>query len=326
MKRVSRLLWFLLVLFLFASGPGMAAADSGTIAPSGEYSSTATFDDGNLIVMWTIDGDTISIALVGKTEGWLALGIAPSGHMQDTDMLFGWVTPEGQAQVLDTYCTQQIGVHPADTGLGGTMDLFNLKGSQADGATIVEFQRKLETGDRFDHPIPRSGPLSIIWAYGSEDDINLKHTTRGYGTLDLGSGQGSERTVPLLWPIHAGLMLVGVGLTGYAIALLMRKKKPRGFLRIHQRFALAGGIVLLLGLAMAVIMVSITTGIHLRVLHAIGGVTAFVLTATVLVLGFAFLKSHKNKKKIRPLHLWLARLDCILLIGVIAVGFIQALS
>ena len=88
----------------------------------------------------------------------------------------------------------------------------------------------------------------------------------------------------------------------------------------------AGGIVLLLGLAMAVAMVSITTGIHLRVMHAIGGVMAFVLTATVLVLGFAFLKSRKNKKKIRPLHLWLARLDCILLIGVIVVGFIQALS
>lgn len=326
MKRRSRLLWFLLALFLFASGPGMAAANPGPIAPSSKYRSTATFDDGNLIVMWTIDGDTISIALVGKTEGWLALGIAPTGHMQDADMLFGWVTPEGQAQVLDAYCTQQMGVHPADTALGGTMDLFNLKGSQADGATIVEFQRKLETGDRFDHPIPRSGPLSIIWAYGSEDDINLKHATRGYGTLDLGSGQGSERTVPLLWPIHAGLMLVGVGLTGYAIALLMRKKKPRGFLGIHQRFALAGGIVLLLGLAMAVAMVSITTGIHLRVLHAILGVTAFVFTATVLVLGFAFLESRKNKKKIRPLHMWLARLDCILLIGVIVVGFYQALS
>jgi hypothetical protein len=326
MKRLSRLLWFLLALFLFASWPGMATANPGVIAPSGKYSSTATFDNGNLIVMWTIDGDTISIALMGKTEGWLALGIAPTGHMQDADMLFGWVNPEGQAQVLDAFCTQQMGVHPADTALGGTMDLFNPKGTQTGGETIVEFQRKLETGDRFDHPIPRSGSLGIIWAYGSEDDINLKHAIRGYGTLDLNSGQGSERSVPVLWPIHAGLMLVGVGLTGYAMSLVMRKKKPRGFLAVHRRFSLAGGIVLLLGLAVAVAMVSITTGIHLRVLHAILGVTAFVLTAIVLVLGLAFLKSRKNKKKIRPLHLWLARLDCILLIGVIAVGFYQALS
>jgi hypothetical protein len=326
MNGSSRLLWFLLALFLFVAGPGMVAADSGAIAPTGEYSSTATFDNGNLIVMWTIAGDTISIALIGKTEGWLALGIAPGGHMQDTDMLFGWVTPEGQVQVSDAYCTQQTGVHPADTALGGTMDLFNLKGSQADKTTVVEFQRKLETGDRFDHPIPRSGSLSVIWAYGSEDDINLKHAIKGYGTLDLASGQGSERTVPLLWPIHASLMLLGVGLIGYAIALVMRKKKPRGFLRIHQRFALAGGIALLLGLAMAVVMVSLTTGLHLRVLHAFLGVGVFALTAIVLVLGYAFLRSRKNKKEIRPLHLWLARLDCILLVGVIVLGLIQAFS
>lgn len=51
MKRRSRLLWFLLALFLFASGPGMAAANPGPIAPSSKYRSTATFDDGNLIVM-----------------------------------------------------------------------------------------------------------------------------------------------------------------------------------------------------------------------------------------------------------------------------------
>jgi hypothetical protein len=325
MKRSLRLLWFLPVLFLFALEPGMAATDPVVIAPSGKYSSTAAFDNGNLIVMWTVEGDTLSIALVGKTEGWVALGIAPGGHMQDADMLFGWVTTDGQVQVLDAYCTQQTGIHPADTALGGTMDLVNPKGSQADGTTVVEFQRKLETGDRFDHPIPRSGPLSIIWSYGSGDDINLKHATRGYGTLDLGSGQGSERTVPVLWPFHAGLMLVGFGLTGYGMALVMRKKKPRGFLQIHKRFAMAGGIALLLGLAMAVTMVSLTTGIHLRVLHAFLGVGALVLTATALVLGFAFLKSRKNKKTIRPLHLWLARLDCILLIGVIAVGFVQAL-
>ncbi len=98
-------------------------------------------------------------------------------------MVFGYVE-DGEAAVLDLYSTGDFGPHPPDIEQGGTDDIVEYGGTEADGYTTIEFKRALVTGDRFDHELS-SGKNQIIWAFGPSDDLSPKHSSRGYGEIDL---------------------------------------------------------------------------------------------------------------------------------------------
>ncbi|MDD4923664.1 MAG: DOMON domain-containing protein [Dehalococcoidales bacterium] len=74
--------------------------------------------------------------------------------------------------------------HPQDTALGGTADITVFGGTEEDDYTTIEFKRALTTSDSYDNPLNK-GNNTIIWAYGYSDDLNIQHSTRGYGTIVL---------------------------------------------------------------------------------------------------------------------------------------------
>jgi hypothetical protein len=164
--------------------PGAFAVD-GLVAP-GEYPSKVEFEDGLFSVSWRIDGDFITMALAGKTTGWVAVGIEPTEFMKDADMIFGWVNPEGKAFSVDAWSTGAYGPHPPDAALGGTNDIASFAGTERDGVTVIEFTRPLDTGDRYDRKIPRSGPVNVLWAVGPSDSFTDRHASRGTGKLVIG--------------------------------------------------------------------------------------------------------------------------------------------
>ena len=146
-----------------------------------EYAKMQQF--GDLEVFSRIDGDKIRMALKAKTNGYVAIGFEPSQRMQDADIILGYVK-EGKATVADMLSTGPTGPHPPDEQQGGKNDLTVFGGSNKDGITIIEFERKLDTCDAKDKAI-KSGDNKIIWAISEEAAFSGKHPKCGSGVLKL---------------------------------------------------------------------------------------------------------------------------------------------
>ncbi|MCK5772387.1 MAG: hypothetical protein KAH57_01230, partial [Thermoplasmata archaeon] len=171
-------------LLLYAIGPEPTEGLDGVISP-GEYRDSASFDFDNFRVHWTIEGQDLLMAISAKTVGWVSIGFDPEDIMKDSDVVLGWVE-SGVVHIIDGYSTGQYGPHPPDTHLGGTTDILQYNGTEADGLTTIEFIREISTGDVYDKEIPTSGNLNIMWAYGEHDDFGETHSKRGFAVLTIG--------------------------------------------------------------------------------------------------------------------------------------------
>lgn len=116
--------------------------------------------------------------------------------------------------------------------------------------------------------------------------------------------------------ISAALCLIA----GAGIAMFGRKNKF--WLKWHKRFNSAGFCLLVAGALMAVANVIMEDGNHLAWLHQWIGLTAFILTAITLSLGFYSFKA-ANKPAVRAVHRWLGRLAIIAILAALILGFIM---
>jgi len=138
---------------------------------------------GDYTIHWRSDEQYIYVGMTARTNGWVAMAIQPGSRMKDADMIFGFIE-DGKAEVQDLYSTGDFGPHPLDTELGGADDILVFGGKEEGGFTTIEFKRQLDTSDKYDLSISK-GVNKIIWAYGSNDNLSVKHSTRGYGEIDL---------------------------------------------------------------------------------------------------------------------------------------------
>lgn len=161
-------------------GPSSGWLADGVIG-DGEYTGTQSYD--NYELWWAADEQFIYIAMKAKTTGWVSIALSSGPAMKDADMVLGFVQ-EGTVTVIDQYSTGNFGPHRPDSELGGSDDILESAGTEEDGHTIIEFKRKLDTGDTYDHMFSR-GKNSILWAYGPGDQPEQKHSARGYGELEL---------------------------------------------------------------------------------------------------------------------------------------------
>lgn len=164
---------------VLSAKPGEWKPD-GVIADN-EYAKMQQF--GELAVYSRIDGDKVRMALKAKTNGYLAIGFEPSARMKDADIILGFVK-DGKATVADMFSTGPTGPHPPDEQQGGKNDVTVFGGSNKDGITIIEFERKLDTGDAKDKVI-KAGDNKIIWAISEDAAFSGKHPKRGDGVLKL---------------------------------------------------------------------------------------------------------------------------------------------
>ncbi len=164
---------------VLAQKPGEWKAD-GLIADN-EYSKVQSLAE--VEVFSRIDGDKVRIALKAKTNGFVAIGFDPADRMNGADVILGFVK-DGKASVADMYSTGPTGPHPPDDQQGGRNDVTVFGGSKKDGITVIEFERKLVTGDDKDKII-KVGDNKIIWAIGDVEAFAGRHTKRGSGVLKL---------------------------------------------------------------------------------------------------------------------------------------------
>jgi hypothetical protein len=159
---------------------GLNWVTDGVIS-EGEYPQTRTY--GNCSIYWSNDSDYIYVGLKAKTAGWVAVGFGAETFMKNADIIMGSVK-DGVLTIADTFSMGEFGPHPPDTQLGGTDDILTSAGKFDNGYTVVEFKRKLDTGDKFDKPLVK-GINKIIWAYANEPVLTIKHSSRGPGEIEL---------------------------------------------------------------------------------------------------------------------------------------------
>ncbi|MFX1255706.1 MAG: DOMON domain-containing protein [Promethearchaeota archaeon] len=164
------------------------------IITDGEYQFNATLGNGNFTLYWRTVADEIYVGMVGKTTGWVSLGISPTFMMENADMIMGFVTATGNVEILDAYATGPTGPHPRDVDLGGTADISEYNGTEASSLTTIEFKRQLVTNDDYDKPFPSGTTIKIIWGLGSGDDFNMPHVKRGSAFFNSESGITTDET------------------------------------------------------------------------------------------------------------------------------------
>ncbi len=199
---------FLVIALILLSGcvqkempePG-APEDEGSegwrpdgVVEEGEYFGSTTFygpeshgySGGDLEVFWTCDDEYLYMALRGETTGWISIGFDPLEWMKDADVIMGSV--DGKVVIVeDQYSTESYGPHLPDGDLGGTDDILEYGGREKDGRTVIEFKRRLDTGDEFDKVITPSQELSVIWSMSDSGNLQGSHNVaRADGRLRLG--------------------------------------------------------------------------------------------------------------------------------------------
>ncbi len=184
----------------------------GIISDS-EYDFNATFSNGDYILFWRNVGEEVYFGMVGKTTGWITIGIDPSVMMLEADMYFGWVT-NTTPHMIDAYATGLTGPHPPDQEQGGTDDILAYNGTEIDGTTVIEFKRLLTTGDEKDKSLPKNATIKVIWAMGSSDLFDAPHLkNKGAAYLNLAEGVvnlGVDFTQPLILGISLFIGLIGL--------------------------------------------------------------------------------------------------------------------
>jgi hypothetical protein len=141
------------------------------------------YSGGNLSVFWKNDEENLYMALKGKTNGWVSIGFEPSEWMKDADIIMGWVEG-GHAVIRDEYSTGNYGPHINDTDLGGSDNILEFGGSQGSGFTVLEFKRRMNTGDKFDKAFTPGQTVPIIWAMADSSNHDAKHNV-AYGEATL---------------------------------------------------------------------------------------------------------------------------------------------
>ncbi len=163
--------------------PGVApvTAIDGVIY-AGEYAHST--EAAGFEVHWSNDATLLRVGLISPGTGWLAIGFDPVSRMQGANFILGAVV-DGKTIVRDDFGTGAVS-HSPDTASGGTDDILEAAGCEANGRTYLEFVIPLDSGDAMDKPLVPGNTYKILIAYHeTNDDFGAWHSRRGSGTITL---------------------------------------------------------------------------------------------------------------------------------------------
>ena len=131
----------------------------------------------SLILYWDFSPDNTSVTLMIKTTlaGYVALGIGKC--MQSCDIHVIEYDQYSNVILRDMYSSADSGP-PNDVDLGGTDDLTLLGYGMSDGYMHVKYQRKVNTGDKFDFSLEQ-GDQEMAYAFASGKTLQYHNDNRG---------------------------------------------------------------------------------------------------------------------------------------------------
>jgi hypothetical protein len=145
----------------------------------------------NMAFSWSLDTDKIHVQLTAETTGWVGIGFDPENAMQGANIIIGAVKGD-KFKVEDHYGDRKRG-HSKDETLGGTTDVLNPAGSEADGVTTISFSFPLQSQDKYDKPIATDRMIKIMLAYGAgKDSFKTRHPFRTVYEINLSTGESKK--------------------------------------------------------------------------------------------------------------------------------------
>eukprot|EP00047_Mylnosiga_fluctuans_P023153 m.132971 g.132971 ORF g.132971 m.132971 type:complete len:910 (+) comp9496_c0_seq2:206-2935(+) len=211
----------LLLLSLAVCGCTWTAAAADIVTASSFASDAGTFR-----LSWHISSSSqrIYFSMSGKTTGWVGMGLSTSPRMAGADIVAGWVMKGGAVRVVDQYGVGDV--EPVnDVVLGGSFDLYEIVGFEANGWTTINYSRPLDSGDSKDFAI-RGGPVYLLYALGALDGnksvtnasmtgIYAMHSVSASATITLTAA--ADDTTILFDPGLIVLMSMAILVTAYAL-------------------------------------------------------------------------------------------------------------
>ncbi|KAM8831476.1 DBH-like monooxygenase protein 2 homolog [Spinachia spinachia] len=169
-------MYSLLPLICLCSAWTKASGASDPNLPFMEY-----LDSKNGVCLkWGFDNPqgNITFKLEVNTTGWVGLGFNSNKGMTGSDIVMGGVGPS-QSYFQDYYATGNR--RPLEDNQQ-SYTLLSLE--EAAGQTIMTFQRPIQLCNDEDFYITAE-PLTVLYAYGTTDDLSYHGTLRGAKTVNL---------------------------------------------------------------------------------------------------------------------------------------------
>lgn len=130
-----------------------------------------------------VSGGMLECELWVTTTGWLAVGFHPSVQMRDANFIIGNVIA-GVGTVRDDW-GNTASSHLPDTDSGGTNDVELISAVEQAGASTLRFRLPLNSGDFRDRYLQVGQSYPVIFASGSDDDLDSYHISLGSGTIKI---------------------------------------------------------------------------------------------------------------------------------------------
>ncbi|MDV2989458.1 MAG: DOMON domain-containing protein [Dehalogenimonas sp.] len=172
--------------------PGPVDWEADGDISAGEYENYLSLGSG-LQIYWKNDGQFIYAGVQATTEGWVSVGFIDALRSGPKDLIIGYTDDTGVGHIYDRWAaTQPGGSFQDDEQLGGQKSLLEwavayvppVEEEEEVAFTVMEFRRRLNTGDAYDLQL-LTGPNLFTWAYGYSDDINTGAAESGYGVLEI---------------------------------------------------------------------------------------------------------------------------------------------
>ena len=163
------------------SSPPPPAAIEDAMVMVGAWSDT-TVSGFNL--KWMADSaDMLHVALSAPTTGWVAVGFKPSSMKKDANLIIGYVKADS-VFIDDNFGTSAV-LHEPDTSLGGTQDVGDVEGSEAEGVTRISFAIPLDSRDKYDQKLVRGERVKVILACAPNGADNFTYVHRTVASLTI---------------------------------------------------------------------------------------------------------------------------------------------
>jgi len=138
-------------------------------------------------IFWTVNGDSVDFGVVGKTEGWVAVGLNPNAGsdlnsviMQGASAVIGF--QEGNTTTIGTYDLRQTPSRGADLT---TTDFTNATFEKDTGFVSLTFTQNYTTAQV-------TTPQGWLAAYRTDTSLLSAHNTRYRDILTLSDGTGAR--------------------------------------------------------------------------------------------------------------------------------------
>ena len=168
-----------LVLALLLSAPAVFGQSrpsvDGKIGAS-EYAKSFKHDASGTALYWSITGDTIQIGIRTQAEGWVGVGFLPekTKSKQGADQYI-FTVEGGKPVAFDLYQSSAAGPPVLDEQNGGKKSILQSAVVREGNTWVVEFTRKLKTGEKTDMDLVPGKKFFLLLALGTSEAWRSPH-------------------------------------------------------------------------------------------------------------------------------------------------------